>query len=257
VTITVTPVNDAPVAVADFFSVGEGGTLTVAARGVLLNDSDVDNLPAELTASLIVGSGPQFGVLHLNADGSLTYTHDGSETVSDSFRYRVFDGVDFSDPTTVTITIDPVNDMPTITSLPPTTATAGTRYTYGVNAVDPDPGDVLTFSLQTFPAGMTINAATGLIEWTPTAAQAGTQTVTVRVTDLAGSFKEQTFTITVEAVVCDGDLDGDGDRDLDDLNVILRARNTNACGPHDCRDVDGDGRITVLDARKWVVQFLH
>ena len=50
-----------------------------------------------------------------------------------------------------------------------------------------------------------------------------------------------------------GDLDGDSDVDRDDLNVILAARNTPASGPDDPRDLDGDGMITVLDARKLVL----
>ena len=41
-----------------------------------------------------------------------------------------------------------------------------------------------------------------------------------------------------------GDLDGDGDVDRDDMNVILAARNTPATGPDDPRDLDGDGMIT-------------
>jgi hypothetical protein len=47
-----------------------------------------------------------------------------------------------------------------------------------------------------------------------------------------------------------GDLDGDGDVDRDDLKFILTARNTSATGPDDPRDLDGDGMITALDARK-------
>jgi len=49
-----------------------------------------------------------------------------------------------------------------------------------------------------------------------------------------------------------GDLDGDGDVDRDDMNIILAARNSLANGPDDPRDLDGDGRITGLDARKIV-----
>jgi len=52
-----------------------------------------------------------------------------------------------------------------------------------------------------------------------------------------------------------GDLDGDGDVDRDDLNILLADRNKtvndSACG--EACDLDGDGVITVLDARKLVL----
>jgi hypothetical protein len=47
--------------------------------------------------------------------------------------------------------------------------------------------------------------------------------------------------------VCD--VDGDGAVDRSDVDLILAARNTPAVGPDDPRDADGDGTITVLDAR--------
>ena len=56
VSITVTPVNDAPVAVGDGYSVNSGEVLNVPAPGVLANDSDVDGDP--LTAVLVTGPAP-------------------------------------------------------------------------------------------------------------------------------------------------------------------------------------------------------
>ena len=50
--------------------------------------------------------------LNLNADGSFTYVHDGSDNLSDNFRYRVSDGNGGSDTATISITVDPVNDAP-------------------------------------------------------------------------------------------------------------------------------------------------
>ena len=49
-----------------------------------------------------------------------------------------------------------------------------------------------------------------------------------------------------------GDLDGDGDIDRNDLNILLTYRNQRASECPEC-DIDGDGIITVLDARKLVL----
>jgi VCBS repeat-containing protein len=111
VTITVTPVNDTPSAVGDTYSTDEDTTLTVAAPGVLGNDSDLDH--DTLTAATV--SGPSHGILDLNANGSFTYTPAANYNGEDSFTYRASDGTLGSNPATVTITVTPVNDKPTVT----------------------------------------------------------------------------------------------------------------------------------------------
>ena len=52
----------------------------------------------------------------------------------------------------------------------------------------------------------------------------------------------------------DCDIDTDGDIDRNDIALILAARNTPATGPGDPRDADGDGVISVLDARTCVLK---
>ena len=90
VNITITPVNDAPVAVNDGpYTRAEGGTLNIAAPGVLGNDTDVER--PTLTAVLVTGPA-HASSFTLNADGSFTYVHDGSETTTDSFTYKANDG---------------------------------------------------------------------------------------------------------------------------------------------------------------------
>ena len=53
------------------------------------------------------------GVLSLASDGSFTYQHDGSETLVDSFLYEARDNIAGASQATVTLTIAPVNDIPT------------------------------------------------------------------------------------------------------------------------------------------------
>jgi len=60
------------------------------------------------------------------------------------------------------------------------------------------------------------------------------------------------ITAKESGIPLEGDLDGDGDVDRDDLNIILSHRNQPASVCPEC-DLDGDGVITVLDARKLVL----
>lgn len=89
---------------------------------------------------------------------------------------------------------------PVITSMPVTTATADILYSYDVDAIDPDVGDTLTYSLSTKPANMTINPATGLILWQPMSDKGGTnEVVVVKVTDSNSipAVAIQSFTISI------------------------------------------------------------
>src|SRR5262249_26343534 len=74
------------------------------------------------------------------------------------------------------------NHPPAIVSTPGLVALAGRAYEYSVQASDPD-GDTPTFSLSTHPDGMTIDQATGLVNWIPSLAQLGLQVVTVIAND--------------------------------------------------------------------------
>jgi hypothetical protein len=90
------------------------------------------------------------------------------------------------------------NVAPTITSSPTTTGMVGQVYMYDAAATDPaGPRDPLTFSLVSAPAGMTVNATTGLIQWTPSAP--GNAAVTLRVADGDGGTAQQSWNIAVTA----------------------------------------------------------
>jgi parallel beta-helix repeat protein len=100
------------------------------------------------------------------------------------------------------ITVANVNDAPSITSSPVTTATQDAAYEYDVTAGDADLpyGDFLTFSLTTAPAGMAIDSATGVITWTPAWGQIGLNAVVVKVTDSLGLSATQSFSVDVANV---------------------------------------------------------
>jgi hypothetical protein len=102
VTVTVSPVNDPPVAAEDTYQVTAGDTLVAdAGQGVLANDNDLDGDP--LTAQL--ETVPAHGTVNLAADGSFTYQPAGAYSGPDAFTYRAFDGSLTSAPATVQIKI--------------------------------------------------------------------------------------------------------------------------------------------------------
>jgi len=90
------------------------------------------------------------------------------------------------------------NGAPIIFSAPPTLTGVDDLYLYLPFASDPD-GDPLTFSLPAAPTGMTIDPASGRIDWTPTDAQLGLNGVLLRADDGQGHAATQFFNILVLA----------------------------------------------------------
>jgi VCBS repeat-containing protein len=114
VSLTVDPVNDAPVAQPDSYSTNEDTALNVnAANGVLANDSDIDTAHGSLTAILVTGPANALSFT-LNADGSFDYTPGTDYNGPDSFTYKVNDGTADGNTVTVSLTVDPVNDAPAV-----------------------------------------------------------------------------------------------------------------------------------------------
>lgn len=138
-------VNDLPVANDDGpYVIDEGGAIASTFR-VLDNDTDPDTNNVDLMA--VLDTPPTNSALfELKPDGTFDYTHDGSETISDSFTYRADDGTSVSTNVgTVSITINPVNDAPTITVTGAATVNiiAGDAYAdAGASADDAEDGDI-------------------------------------------------------------------------------------------------------------------
>lgn len=112
VTLQVAAVNDVPQAFNDVYSHNSFADLNISAsNGVLANDSDVDGDPI----SALVVSSPTRGELFLASNGSFVYRPFATFNGTDSFTYRVNDGVSTSNIATVRITNRPVLRMSDVT----------------------------------------------------------------------------------------------------------------------------------------------
>jgi VCBS repeat-containing protein len=203
--LTVNAVNDAPVAVGDSYSTDEDITLNVSAPGVLGNDSDVD-LDA-LTTELV--SNVSNGTLTLNANGSFSYVPDADFSGSDSFTYNATDSLLDSNVVTVSITVDAVNDAPTISDVADQSTNEDTATgAIGITVGDVDnaaAGLVVTASSSNQALVTDANLVLGgsgtgrTLVATPEADANGTTTITLTVSD-GNLTATDTFVLTVNAV---------------------------------------------------------
>jgi|CXWL01.1.fsa_nt_gi RHS repeat-associated protein len=196
-TITISTLNSRPVA--------DTGLDQLATQGLIILDgtasSDADNNPLSYHWSLL--SKPANSQASLNNPAIVQPRFTADYPGFYVGQLIVNDGHLDSDPDTVTVEVPSIlfNHPPVISSVTPVTATVGQLYSYPVVASDPDSGDTLTYSLSTAPTGMTIDAITGLVHWTPTLAQLGSQAVTVQVKDSFNAIATQNVTLTVTSPV--------------------------------------------------------
>ena len=132
--------------------------------------------------------------------GLIQWTPTAADVGPHAVRVVVEDGQGGIDSQAYTLHVghQPLNHPPVITSTPVYFATSERLYQYPVTAQDPDGGSIV-FSLERNPAGMEIDAGTGVITWTPTAGSPADPTVTVVATDEAGARATQTYILTVRA----------------------------------------------------------
>ncbi len=114
VNITIAAPNTAPVAVADTYTITKGGTLTVSLPGVLTNDTDIEGN----SLNAVKVTNPSNGTVTLNPNGSFIYIHNGGNSTSDVFTYKVNDGTIDGNTVSVTIGITTVNGPPVVSDLP-------------------------------------------------------------------------------------------------------------------------------------------
>ena len=241
ISITVTPVNDDPIAVDDEYDVDEDGVLTVAVPGVMANDTDVDTD----TMVVVLLTNVNHGSLVLLGDGSFTYTPDPDFNGEDSFEYRLiaYPGIldAWTDDAIVAITVNPINDAPVADDQDVTTAEdAAKDITLTGSDID---GDTLTYAIVDEPAHGDVVLAGSVATYTPDPDFNGEDSFTFTATDgtLISDMAVVTITVTpvndapvaveddyttdedtvLTVLVADGVLDNDSDLDGDVLTAVL------------------------------------
>jgi uncharacterized protein (UPF0179 family) len=200
--VTVKEVNLAPV-------LGAIGNKTIAEHALLsfaatASDADVPantlvfSLAAGAPAGATITAGGNFTWTPTEAQGPGIYsitvvvTDNGAPALSDS--------------ETINVTVSEVNEAPVLNAIGSKLVLLGSTLGFTASATDADiPANALSFSLGAgAPVGASINSATGAFTWTPTAAQAGVHSITVRVTDngVPPMFDEETITVTVQYSTC-------------------------------------------------------
>ncbi|MBB06378.1 MAG: hypothetical protein CML03_12855 [Pseudooceanicola sp.] len=210
VSITVNPVNDAPVAVDDDASGDEDTAITI---DVLANDTDVDGDTLSISA---VGT-PANGTAEV-VDGKIVYTPNDDFNGTDTFTYTVSDGAGGSDTASVTVNVGDMNDAPVAVD-DDASGDEDTAITIDVLANDTDAdGDTLSISAVGTPANGTAEIVDGKIVYTPNADFSGSDTFEYTVSDGKGGSDTAMVTVTVDddGPERDGIVEGTDDDDIID-----------------------------------------
>ncbi|MFN7894463.1 MAG: tandem-95 repeat protein [Pirellula sp.] len=267
VAITVTGVNDAPVAVNDSFQVAVGTTTLL---DVLQNDRDVDSA-FDLT-SIEIGQLPANGIAIALPTGRVEFRSAPGFVGVNTFTYRVRDSLGaLSNEATVTVN----------TSIPPV---AGNDVVSTVrnravdidvlrNDSDPDsngglnPASVTIVSPPTSGSALVLND--GKIRYTPVTGFVGVTSLQYTVADITGQVSN-VATVTIQVLTSlfqnpDNRLDVDDDGFVSAIDVLVLVNDINENGqrvlpesfvPPPFLDVNGDGSVSSLDVLE-VVNFIN
>jgi YD repeat-containing protein len=178
ITITVTPVNQAPQLVPLYPQSGREGTPLQFA--VVADDPDGD----AVTYSVV--SGLPRGATFDSASGKFQWTPDYDQEGDYTVRFAAADPGGLSDQIDVQIHIDNVDRPPTL-GVTSHAAVIGQPLSFQLVGADPDqltdPGTTLTYSATGLPEGAVLDPQTGQFTWTPGPAQVGDYPVTFAVSD--------------------------------------------------------------------------
>ncbi|WP_159434959.1 tandem-95 repeat protein [Rubritalea squalenifaciens] len=217
ISLTVTPVNDDPVASSDSFGLNEDTSLQIVFQATDVDGDSLTYTPAQ----------PQHGSLVNNA-GNWVYTPQANYHGTDSISFTVADGNGGTDTGTLTLTVLPVNDAP-LAVAQSVQVNEDESLLIDQLGTDPD-GDALTFTASS-PAHGTLTVQAGQWLYVPAADYHGADSFSITVNDGNGGQSSAQVTITVVPVNDDPVAQAQSVETPEDNAVLITLNAT---------DVDGD-----------------
>ncbi|MFO1065375.1 MAG: FG-GAP-like repeat-containing protein [Pirellulales bacterium] len=179
-----------PSIISTDFQLTNAASLPVRGNLIAVVHSDADSTASLLNPDGFMPDGsPYLNLTNLAPQG----VAPGETIASKSMQFRIQSQTRFSYRLDL---LSGFNQSPTIASLPAADVLVGKQSAWQLNATDPD-GDVLTYSIVTGPAGLSVDAQTGRMQWTPTGADIGRWSVQVSAADRFGAKAVTSFQINV------------------------------------------------------------
>lgn len=202
VVVTVTDVNDPPLAASDTFTVDVGSGLTTL--DVLANDSFAPDTGETLSIASVSTTSAGSTVTISGNGQQINYTPAASFTGVDDFTYTVSDGTATA-VTTVSVTVATVDDPPTAVDDAFAVVEDASEASFDVLANDSRDGENQAFTIVSVQAvsdgGTAAVSSDGLqLQYQPAANFSGVETVRYTIRDTGGGTASATATFTVTAV---------------------------------------------------------
>lgn len=266
VSLTVTVVNNPPIATPDSFNINRNSTAN--RLRVLANDSTLPDVNEVLTITVVTAPNRGGTIVATDNNTVLRYTPAPQFAGVETFSYTVTDGRGAFATALVTITVGSFNSLPIPaddTYFIPQNSTANALEVLA-NDFDPDGADVLTVSAVGVPSnGGIVSIAPDRLSilYTPPRPFLGSETFTYIVDDGRGGLETAQVTITVIGWQNpDNRLDVSRDGSVDPFDALLIINELNMrsiiapngqlpmapVNPAFFYDVTGDGFVTALDA---------
>ena len=231
VTVTVSNVNAAPVAVNDAASTSENEAVLIP---VISNDTDPDGD----ALTIAIDDAPSNGTASIQGD-SILYTPSTGFSGVDEFTYTVTDPSGATDSASVTITVSNVNAVPSaLNDSASTSENVAVLIPVTSNDTDAD-GDVLTVEIDDTPSDGVAEVQGGSILYTPATDFTGVDEFSYTITDPSGDSDTASVTVTVSNVNAAPTASGDTAATIENTPVLIDVTDNDT-------DPDGDSLIVAV-----------